>query len=210
MLARLERAKKGDEAAHAEVALYCFNKYKHRIARLYSLDPATDMEDLELTFFEAIMKVIPKLDHRGNPFYHAGQHGWWAVASELRRMKALINNRGQLRPNPENDTDWLERLENRLEPDFRDSVVTRLVARDSVKVVTGAKLKPPAMKALALIFLDQVGYTNEEGRWISLSPGDLGFNKYLAEQMECSPQRVSQLMNEIRDIGSDVLPWETP
>lgn len=199
MLARLERAKQGDEAAHAEVALYTFNKYRHRIGKLYSLDPAICKEDLEMTFFEAIMKMIPRLDHRGNPFYRAGQQGWWAVASELRTIKQMLDRRAVLTRTAD-DADWLDRLEDRLEPDFREGVVTRLQSASVVKAITSSSLKAPAQRALAFIYSGKVG-----------EPGELGFNKKLAEAMGCSPQRVSQIMNELRAIGhgSDtILPWE--
>lgn len=214
MLARLERAKAGDEAAHAEVALYCFNKYKGRIGRLYSLDPAIGKEDLEATFFEAIMKMVPKLDHRGNPFYRAGQQGWWAVASELRAIKSMLEKRAPM-PRMRDDadgTDWLERLEDRLEPDFREVVVAQMAATDTVRAVTSASLKPPAQRALAIIYsgkLTREMTINDELREVPLFPDDLGFNKALAQEMGCSPQRVSQIMNEIREVGGDVaLPWE--
>lgn len=200
MLARLERAKQGDEAAHAEVALYCFNKYKNRIGRIYSLDPAISKEDLEATFFEAIMKMVPKLDHRGNPFYRAGQQGWWAVASELRAIKGMLDRRASVARAGEGDMDWLERLEDRLQPDFREGVVTQMQSASVIKAITGSSLKGPAQRALALIYSGDVG-----------SPDELGFNKRLAEHMGCSPQRVSQIMNELRSIGHDTdvpLPWE--
>lgn len=212
MLALLPLAQAGDESAIGRIAVYCLDKYRYRIAKLYSLDPAISREDLEMTFFEAIIRAIPKLDHRGNPFYAAGQFGVWAVGSELRTIKAMLTRRGA-QPQPvDGETDWLERLADRLEPDFREIVVSRHESTRLVRIIAKADLKPHVRKALQIIYEGKAG-----------DPDELGFNKRLAAEMEVSPQRASQIMAEaeatvwveeagelrtVRQLGVDVMPWE--
>lgn len=189
----LARAKKGDHQARTEVANYCWERYKHRIQRFYSADPAVSMDDLMVTFWEGIYGHVPLADGRGCDFYHIGQRGVWAVQSEVRQIKSQMRQRQAI--------DWkkmvggmedspLNGIENVQDPtaEFADVLVSRLYADERVKVLTNASLKPRSREALDLMLSGELGDPTEDG-----------FNQRLAQALGVSPQRASQLVKSIRE-----------
>lgn len=189
----LRQAQAGDEDAHREVALYVFNRFKDRLRRLYSLDPSVSQEDLEMTFFEAIMRHVPLADGRGDDFYHLGQRGFWAAQSEIRAVKAMVSRRVFLRETPDDMTFEEQIGEDRTAVPACDIVHEQLGAAQTVRVISTAPLRGRAREAIDRILTDQ-----------TLNPAEPGFNKALARRMGVSPQRASQILAQVRaEVGID-------
>lgn len=187
MLALVSRAQQGDADAHRTVALHAFNKYKHRVEWLYSRDPAIGIDDLLMTFFEGIMKAVEKLDDRGDPIYHLGQRGVWAVTSELRAIKASMKHRA-LKPLVYADGEEADPMADYVDPvevPGSDMVIERMSAEGRVRIIANASLRPRERQALEVIATGAV------------DPASIGFNKDLADQMGVSPQRTSQVMADL-------------
>lgn len=191
MKKRLTQAQAGDEDAISEVAIYVFNKYRGRIVQLarQALDPAIALEDMEMTFFEAIMGFVPKADGRGDDFYHIGQRGVWAVQSELRTAQRQTRQRAWARTVMEETgrEPEYERVQDRCEPDFREIVHGRVDGEELVRVIANAPMSARAAEAVDIIL--------REG----LDPTEQGFNKDLAGRLGVSPQRTSQIMAGLRE-----------
>lgn len=181
MMRLLKQAQAGDQDAHREVAMYCFEQYKGRIRRLYSLDPAVSEDDLLSTFFEAIWRAVLEADHRGNPLYHIGQRGMWAAQSEIRSVRQLLNHREPVYD--PTTLDWLIREDR----DFREEVHDRVSAQQQVRIITQARLSPRVREILSMISDDP-----------NLQPTEGGFNKRLAAAAGISPQRACQVMASVR------------
>lgn len=187
MLGLVARAQGGDEDAHREVAVFCFNKYRHRLKKLYDpIDPAIGMEDLEMTFFEGIMQAVLIADHRGDPLYHIGQRGFWNVQSEIRAVKRVMARRQHLVREHETDLDPLDQVPDDT-GDFREIVHDQLEACGMVTIIANADLKDRTRQAAGLIMSGRCG-----------DPRENGFNQRLARQLEVSPQRASQIMADLR------------
>lgn len=189
----LQKAQQGDEDAHGQVALYVFNKYKDRVKRFFSEDPALSKEDIEVTFFEGIFRHVPLADGRGDDFYHIGQRGVWAVQSEIRAVAAQMGHRVWLRT-PDGES---EDPADQLDPasDFQDVVIAREDDRAVARIITGASLKVRSRQLVDAILDDP-----------ALDPREPGFNKAVAEKLGVSQQRASQIMGELRAELGDVRP----
>lgn len=185
----LALAKAGDEDAHRQVALYVFNKYKYRLDRAFSTDPAVSREDLETTFYEGIHRHVPLADGRGCDFYHLGQRGVWAVKSEVRAIEATMRQRSLVHhTNDEGETlDQVEQIPDPGAHEFCDVVVERMMAEDRVHVLANTSLKSREREAMEVILSGRAG-----------DPNEIGFNKRLAAAMGVSPQRASQLTEALR------------
>lgn len=187
----LARAQAGDEDAHRQVAVYCFERYRSRLRRFQALDPAIAPEDMEMTFFEAIMKAVPHADGRGDDFYHIGQRGVWAVQSEMRAVRTMMANRAFLTGRPRMDGDEVRDPLDIADPlvlDTLEVVMDYDEATTCMRIVCDAPLKPRARQALGLIIEDP-----------ELNPVEPGFNKTLAEKMGVSQQRASQVVQELEE-----------
>lgn len=187
MKRRLKQAQAGDEEATSDVALYVFNKYRSRIVQLarQSLDPAITLEDMEASFFIAILEAVQIADGRGCDFYHIGQRGVWAVQTELRVLQRQMSCR-TLHP------DWAdvpeyERVVDRCAEDFCEVVERRVDGELMVEIIANTTLSGPCRQAIDVIV--------REG----LDPNELGFNKTLAGHMGVSPQRTSQILKDVRE-----------
>lgn len=186
-------AKDGDTASIAKVATYVWERFGGRISKLYSPDKADDWEDLRQVFWQAVIEHIPKIDHRGSPYWHLSQRGYWRVGAYIRHKKAVAD-RAQvlsldaLRQNSA-DEDGLA-LHERV-PDHNvdvEGVVTRQIgAVQEVLVAEGAPMPPVARRAFEALLTDD-----------DLDPGEQGFNKRLAKKLGVSPQRASQAMSILR------------
>jgi hypothetical protein len=182
----LARAKRGDEDARRDVAMYVFDRYKGRLTSLYSKDPAVSMDDLLATFWEGIFRHVPKADGRGCDFYHIGQRGIWNVLSELRAVNMSMSHR-QFPARTQVATDPVMELPDP-DAEFVDVLVERVDAEDRVSVMTGITLKTRTQEALDLIRSGACG-----------DPCETGFNQRLAGRMGVSPQRASQIMADLRE-----------
>src|SRR5688572_14766028 len=110
---RLAAAQAGDEQATRDVAVYVFNRFKPRLRQFYDpLDPAVSMEDLEMTFFEGILRAIPRADGRGDDLYHIGQRGVWAVQTQLRHVRRIMEKRVTLHPTEPGGDPWNDFVES--------------------------------------------------------------------------------------------------
>lgn len=183
----LKQAQAGNEDAARQVALYCFEKYKYRLNKLYSRDPAISLEDMEMTFYEGIQDFVLKADGRGDDFYHIGQRGIWLVMSELRAVHRVMERRAypQVWDDGE-EAEFTDRHMDRTTEDFREHVISVLDAGATVSVIARARLKTRTREALELILSGEVG-----------EPDEIGFNKRLAGRMGISPQRSSQIMDDL-------------
>lgn len=194
MLGLIKKAQAGDEDAHREVAIYCFDRYSYRLNNLHSSDPAISMEDLRVTFFEGIWDGVMKADHRGNPLYHIGQRGMWRVKSEIRAIQQVMKKRSMALIGHENWEEgmWGDSTRPVIEPvdpapDFREIVVSRVHADATVRILAHADLKPRTREAFDVILSGAAG-----------DPEEPGFNRRLAGQLGVSPQRASQLVQDLR------------
>lgn len=196
-LALIRRAQKGDADARRAVALYVFERYKGRVKRLYNQDPAVSLEDMEHTFFEGIWEYTPKADRRGDPLYHIGQRGYWRVQSEVRSAHALMKQRTKALVGAHG---WDERMwgegdgiDQHPDPaeDFSEVLFRNDEARQRLQLIFDAPISLRAREAVERALAGQAG-----------DPSEPGFNQRLAQAMGLSPQRISQLFNELREAAS--------
>jgi hypothetical protein len=185
--AMLPAAHQGDETAVYEVAMYVFKRWKSRIRKFYTLDPAYDREDLEDVFMHGILAALPLGVHtRPNPLWHLSERGYWAVGSFIRSIRQ--------RPHMvHEDEDTREVLVEQVEDpvDYREIVVSRSAAQERVvHILANSSLRDKPRLAVEAILSGEVG-----------DPTELGFNKNLAEYLKVSPQRASQIMAEVERIG---------
>jgi hypothetical protein len=192
VLAMAEAARGGDEEARSELALYVYNEFMWRLVDRLSkpdVDPAVCMEDLKSTFFEGILKAIDKVDHRGNPAYFIAQCGIWLVLSELKAVQKLADHRGSL-PSQEGVDPWQQVVDHGSDSAY-DRVLDKIAAEqvaERVVMRVECDLGPRHQEAVGLILEH------------SLDPGEIGFNKRLAELAGVSPQRMSQVLEDVRGI----------
>jgi len=193
-LALIQRAQEGDEDAHRQVAIFVFEKYRGRLRPLYSQDPAVSLEDMEMTFFEGIWAHVLKADHRGDPLYHIGQRGYWRVQSEVRAAKSLMSKRQPPVVFDGFDEDdhprWIETIADPSE-DAREVLFRHDEATHRVRAIFDAPISIRAREAVERALSGEAG-----------DPTEPGFNQRLARAMNLSPQRVSQLFNELREAGA--------
>jgi hypothetical protein len=191
-LALVAKAQDGDAEAQRAVALHCFAKYVARVTRLWHKlqDPAVSLDDAQMTFFEGCMRAVLIIDDRGDPLYHVGQRGIWALQSEIRVMRREMSERARYHVRQGEDG----QLENPVDlvQDERASeaygrVEDQMLALERVHLITTAPLKPRARQAVDIIMKGAAG-----------DPMESGFNKRLADEMGVSPQRASQIVQEIR------------
>jgi hypothetical protein len=192
VLAILPRAKDGHYEERTTVTNFCWRRYHYRVERFFSSDPAISVDDLLQTFWEGIWHAVPKVDGRGDPLYHLGQRGVWAVQSEVRQIQAQMKRRARALIGADN---WNERMwgdgtKEIADPDsdFEGVLIESLDAHERIRILTHASLKPRSRQALDMILSGQVG-----------DPTEPGFNKRLAEAMGVSEQRASQFMGNIRE-----------
>lgn len=182
-------AQRGDEAARDKIVAHVFEKYRGRVARTYKSrrDPALSLEDMEQVFQEGIFNSIEAVDHRGDPIYHLGQRGVWAVLSALR--KADAENEGVVRkwqrPGQE-DEPALEPVCPRRA--FTDAVHERVDAQEAIRVVVDAPLRSTTRRCLEILLSGRIG-----------DPTEPGANRRMAEELGVSPQRASQIFKNLRD-----------
>lgn len=140
------------------------------------------------------MRAVPIVDQRGNPLYHIGQRGMWAVQSELRQIRRQLKGRAFIRHETTVDgdqlTDWTERVTDRTAGDFREVVHDTTDAQEQVHIVANTSLAPRTRQALSLIMSGAAG-----------DPTESGFNLRLAQVMGVSPQRASQVMADLEAAG---------
>lgn len=184
VIALLPQAQQGDEQAVYDVAMYVFRRWKTRIRGFYSLDPAYDREDIEDAFLEGILKALPLGVHeRPNPLWHLSERGYWNVGSFVRSIRN--------RPIPvQDDIDQNDPVVEQVpddEEDMRTVVISQLDAGQRViHILANADLRGNTKLAIEAILAGEVG-----------DPTELGFNKRLADYLEVSPQRASQVMAEL-------------
>jgi hypothetical protein len=164
---------------------------------LYSQDPAVALDDMLQTFFEGIWAHVPKADHRGDPLYHIGQRGYWRVQSEVRSAQALMKQRTKALIGPHGwdermwgDGDGIDKHPDPAE-DFSEVLVMQDEATGRLRLILDSPISARAREAVERALAGQAG-----------DPTEPGFNQRLAKAMQLSPQRVSQLMNELREAAS--------
>jgi hypothetical protein len=189
-LALIERAQKdGDTDAQRAVALHCYEKYLMRLKMLFKIsDPAVSYEDLQMTFFEGIMRAVLIVDERGNPLYHIGQRGMWNVGSEIRTVSRQMKHRARL---PRVDEDGEPRgieVEDELALEAFGRADDQMDAEQFVHIITTAPLRTRLRRVVEIVISGAAG-----------DPTEKGFNQRLAGQLQVSPQRASQLMRELRE-----------
>lgn len=192
MLALVALAQDGDREAQRTVALYCFDKYKPRVRRLVLAQTRhiIDQDDAEAIFFEGIMVAVLHLDERGDPLYHAGQRGVWALMSAIRSAYAIAEKQAA-RWKGWTEEDPIGVVEDVHGADAYERVDDRLAAEQRVQVLTTAPLKPHQRRLVEAIVSGVAG-----------DPRDDGFNKRLATAIGISPQRASQIRQELRRVAS--------
>ena len=179
-MACLIKAQAGDYGARTDVALYVFDKWKYRAHALFAADRSLDHDDLEQVFFLGILEGVPKADERGNPLFHLSQRGLWRVKSTVKAS--------QLRGMTINE-DLSEVREGRLHEKSEDhaDLVINWVAADQMLINVAPHLSDRAKDAFMLLINGDLG-----------DPAEPGLNKRLAEAMQVSEQRASQIMNKVR------------
>lgn len=186
----LDKAMSGISQSVDFVCRYVWDSYGTRIFELYSNDRADDKEDLQQIFWMAVAKHIPKLDERGDLFYHLGQRGFWAVGAHIRRREAMSTLLSLDAPRHREGEDGDATLGDSicdLQADVEGMVVHQLGSQQQVDIILGLDLAPTAQRALDAILSGDAG-----------DPLELGFNKKLSETLGVSPQRASQAMASIR------------
>lgn len=191
MIRLLTAAQKGDEDATRRVAIYCFEKYKSRIDRFTrssrTSDSATDKDDLHSIFFEAIIGAVQIADvDRGDPLFHIGQRGVWAVKTEIRTIQRMLARRQQLYRDMDTAEDPIESLPEPGEA-FTEIVERRTDASRAVRTVLQAQMSPTAHKLLDVLMAEQVDCAEQ------------GWQSRAADLLGVSPQRVSQVVAKVRD-----------
>jgi hypothetical protein len=183
-------AQDGDHEAQSRVALYVYEKYLPRARRLAAraIDPVMSVEDIEESFFEAVMRAVMIADGRGCDFYHIGQRGIWAVQSEMRSMRRTSRLDARVWARIQSD-DGRDPAYDAPDPDDAfDRLEEVMDARQRVEVLTTAPLRGRLREAVEVIASGLAG-----------DPREKGFNAKLAMQMKVSPQRASQIMGELRE-----------
>lgn len=188
MMTRLELAKGGDQQAKREVVEYVFRTYRRRCERFYTIDPAIGRDDIEAAFMEGIIEGLAIIDERGDPLYHLGQRGWWAVSSLVRAAKCRTDKRVWPRGPRFEDAEGEWSVEHQADPsvpDVREVVVERADAATLVRIVANASLSSKEREIMDLVLSGEV------------DPDEEGFGRVVAERLGISPQRVSQLMAKL-------------
>lgn len=188
MLARLDEAQSGDEEAKREVAVYCFNRYRGRIAKFDSADPSDSFEDVQQVFFEALITGIDKDKGIGDRLYYVGQYGVWAVRSYVRAMARKMEERDRFFNETEDgEPDPIEQIPS-LDLDFTEVVVHQEEVKERVALLK-ANLTPTAHRLVDLILSDdEIDVTQK------------GWQAEAADKLDISPQRVSQVLGKLRDV----------
>lgn len=184
-MALLEQAKEGNVEARRLVSLYVFEKFDWMTARFYSSDPAVDRDDIRSIHYIEILRGIDIVDGRGSPLYYLNQRGLWRVANEVaRRGKAA-------REVPQDYRDVAELEPGRIRDtnhDQTDVVISRLSARQML-VKVAPLLENRERDAFEAMVTGKVG-----------DPAEPGLNKRLAECLEVSEQRASQITARLQEV----------
>lgn len=191
-LALLQRARKGDAGAEKAVAVHCYDHFLPRLRRLASknADVAMSLEDMEQAFFEGCWRAVLVADDRGDPLYHIGQRGIWAVQSLMRSVRRVTRAQAGVWAGMNDERrDPVANAPDPRAPDAFSRVEDALVARQRVHVLVTAPLKPRLRQAVDAILSGAAG-----------DPDEIGFNARLAVAMGVSPQRTSQVMAELRGL----------
>lgn len=193
----LQRAKRGDQEAHKQVALAVYERYSSRMARFLSKDPALDKDDLMQTFFEGIWRAVVIADGRGDDFYHIGQRGYWAVQSEIRTIKQMLTHRAKYLPQHLKDLGYddesvtagnMDGFEDP-ELEFATLVHDRMDCEGRVRVIVNSNLGPQVERMVEVA--------------MGIDPATTDYNGEIARQLGVSPQRVSQLMGKVRQATAE-------
>lgn len=188
--AELEQAKTGHSSAVDYICRYVWDQYGKRIWDLFSNDSADDKDDLQQIYWMAVVKHLPKLDERGDPVYHLGQRGFWAVGAHIRRKEAMSKLLSLDAPRHRDGEDKDMTLGDSLRDPIADVegiVVNQLGGNQQVDMILDLKLAPTAKRALGAIMAGKAG-----------DPREKGFNKNLAGALGVSEQRASQAMQSLR------------
>lgn len=190
----LERAKAGSELSADFICRYVWEQFGKRIWGLFSNDTADDRDDLKQIYWMAVARALSIVDERGDPLYHLGQRGFWAVGAHIRRKEAMQRLLSLDAPkfNAELGEDSEITIGDALHDpnpysDVEGIVVNQLGSRQQVSMILNLELAPIAQRALDAIMSGQAG-----------NPAEIGFNKNLAKQLGVSPQRASQAMQSLR------------
>jgi hypothetical protein len=186
----LDKAMNGVASSIDFVCQYVWDNYGTRIFDLYSADRADDKDDLQQIFWMTVAKHIPKLDERGDLFYHLGQRGFWAVGAHIRRKESMVRLLSLDAPRRQADGDGDATIADSLRDpavDVEGIVVNQLGSGQQVSMILNLQLAPIAERALDAIMSGQAG-----------DPSEIGFNKKLAAELGVSPQRASQAMQSLR------------
>jgi len=182
----IHAAQTGDKQARNQLVELAHERYRGRVARTFqgSRDPALGLADLEQVFIEGVIAAVAVVDPlRGDPLYHLGQRGIWAVLSALR--SAASANDVVVRPVRTDDDDPPVFADSGL--DFREVIYERLHAQQVVRVVANAPLRSSSRRMLEAMLSGAAGDLSEPG-----------LNQRVATAMGVSPQRASQVRKHLQ------------
>lgn len=187
MLHQLDLAQRGESEAMRQVLVYTWDVYGYRIHNFYSKDAAVDADDIRQVFGEGVLRGIREDKGLGDRLYYCGQRGWWAVAAETKRSMRFALQQKLSRP----IDDWHDPVVSVPDPREPEDLlyIRHETAREQVQVLSDRVTGGTAAKALAIMFTGGAG-----------DPSELGYMKKLAEALGVSPQRASQINNELRRI----------
>lgn len=180
----LDRAiQTGDRQACEEVTLYAFREYESKLNKLKPHDQILSYDDMRTTFYEGILRHMPKLDYRGDPYQHLAWRGYLYVLSEIRATAKHVKDRT-----------YVERLDEQIAhmEDWDGIDARQDAARELGQIMKALPATSPERKLMKVAISGVAG-----------DPLQKGYNKRLAQALDISPQRASQIMAKLQQAASD-------